>query len=197
MHSLRYGERMVKSVPTRGKDLETQDIIYYRYDAIEKRTRNVIERQTNVEKAKILKETFYVGGAFEMFRKYAEADMFQLRYTSSELSNPGDSCFSSRSILKERTVGLLNRYCSIISVTFRALQPSRGTRTPTFLPAKSMRRTARHQRALSFGKQKYPTDVDFLGKDSNKTGPYHLDLRYYASWLGRFHFADPKGSVDG
>lgn len=92
---------MVRSVQTLGKGSEARETIYYRYDATGKRVRKVIERQTESEKAQILKETIYTGCAFEVFRKYAGGRGISVEVHSLRIIESGRQLL----LIEKRTLG--------------------------------------------------------------------------------------------
>ncbi|OAR03093.1 hypothetical protein LLEC1_03147, partial [Akanthomyces lecanii] len=192
-----YGERMVRSVQTCGKGSEARETIYYRYDATGKRVRKVIERQSESDKPKILKETIYIGGAFEVFRKYAGGGDLSAEVHSLRIIESGRQLL----LVEKRTLGgdsrspgLLYRYqlgnfqgSATVEVDEHANIISYEEYTPYGVSSVSS----------VFRETEVPKRYRFLGKERDETGLYHFGLRYYAPWLGRFVSADPKGAADG
>ncbi|OAA70033.1 YD repeat-containing protein [Akanthomyces lecanii RCEF 1005] len=192
-----YGERMVRSVQTCGKGSEARETIYYRYDATGKRVRKVIERQAESEKPKVLKETIYIGGAFEVFRKYAGGGDVSVEVHSLRIIESGRQLL----LVEKRTLGgdsrapgLLYRYqlgnfqgSATVEVDENANVLSYEEFTPYGVSSVSS----------VFRETEVPKRYRFLGKERDETGLYHFGVRYYAPWLGRFVSADPKGSADG
>ncbi|ATY64735.1 YD repeat-containing [Cordyceps militaris] len=192
-----YGERMVQSVQTQGRGGEVREVLYYRYDATGKRTRKVTERHTASGEVRMTKETIYIGGAFEVFRKYAGSGEVSLEVHSLRISESGRQLL----LVENRTVGgdgrapgLVYRYqlgnfqgSAAVEVDQHANILSYEEYTPYGVSSVSS----------VFRPTEVPKRYRFLGKERDETGLYHLGLRYYAPWLGRFASADPKGAADG
>jgi len=175
----------------------------YRYDATGKRVRKVTERKTSDGKTFPIKETIYIGGAFEIFRRFNGRGETSFESHSLSIAESGrrlllidhrvvgpedDSSSSGRAPDTVYRYQLANHQGS---ATTEVDQDSRIISHEEYTPygVSSLR--------FTLGQTEVPKRHRFLGKELDETGLYHLGARYYATWLGRFTSADPKGAADG
>ncbi|KAJ2973538.1 hypothetical protein NQ176_g6551 [Zarea fungicola] len=194
-----YNERMVESVQTLGKDSQARERIYYRYDATGKRVRKVIERQSASQEPMIVKETIYIGGAFEVLLKYKGGNPLDvsLEVHSLRIIESGRQLLLIENRTKggdSRAPGLLYRYqlgnfqgSATVEVDKEGRIISYEEYTPYGVSSVS----------TVYREIEVPKRYRFLGKERDETGLYHFGARYYDPTIGRFISADPSGSVDG
>jgi RHS repeat-associated protein len=194
-----YRDRMVSSIQTRTKDENStcEEFCFYSYDSTGKRIRKVIERKSKNPAPVRVKEFLYIGGAFEIFRRYNGNGDISTEVQSISIAESGQRVALIDNRIKgtdDRAPSLLYRYTlgnyqgsSIIEIdenasiiSFEEYLPYGGTALQA-----------------SYKQTDVPKRYRFLGKEKDETGLYHLGARYYAAWLGRFTSADPKGLVDG
>ncbi|CEJ81595.1 hypothetical protein VHEMI01715 [[Torrubiella] hemipterigena] len=192
-----YGEHMASSVHSLGSDGEAKETTYYKYDGTGKRVRKITERHSSSDKASIIKETIYIGGAFEVFRRYTAASK-SLEVNNIRIMESGRQLLLIENRVAggdDRLPGLLYRYqlanfqgSAQIELDQEGKLISYEEYTPYGISSVK----------ANFEQTEIPKRYRFLGKERDiETGLYHLGARYYAPWLGRFVSADPKGSVDG
>ncbi|KAB5542516.1 YD repeat-containing protein [Coniochaeta sp. 2T2.1] len=195
-----YGDKMVATAPL-PHSLEkgpAQETTYYRYDATGKRVRKVTERSNADGTSTLVKETIYIGGAFEMFRRYSgSGGEVTLQIHSLSIAESGRRLL----LIDNRTIGADTRSPSTLyryqlanhqgSATMEVDHEARILSYEEYTPygVSSLR--------SMFSQSEVPKRYRFLGKEHDDSGLYHFEARYYAAWLGRFTAADPKGAADG
>ncbi|KAK3192710.1 hypothetical protein K4F52_001064 [Lecanicillium sp. MT-2017a] len=188
-----YAERMASSVQTVSKIEASAETTYYRYDTTGKRVRKVVERPRHV--ATPYKETIYVGGAFEVFKRYTPLKDVSVKVNTVHIIESGRQLLLiENSATEEDASTALYRYqlgnfqgSASVELDQDAQILSYEEFTPYGVSTvKSIYRET-----------EVPKRYRFLGKERDDTGLYHFGLRYYAAWLGRFISADPKGAIDG
>ena len=196
-----YGERMALSVQTVGRGGEARERTYYRYDATGQRVRKVTERcgggDDQPREPAIVKETVYIGGAFEVFRRYGGSGNVSLEVHSLSVAESGRRLL----LIENRTVGGDSRAPGVLyryqlgnnqgSATVEVDEDANLISYEEYTPygVSSLRAVYRDT--------EIPKRYRFLGKERDDTGLYHFGARYYAAWLGRFVSADPDGAADG
>ncbi|KAJ6785333.1 hypothetical protein PWT90_02600 [Aphanocladium album] len=194
-----YADRMVCSGQTSDKSGDMLGKTYYRYDATGKRVRKVVEKQSLAHGSLISKETIYIGGAYEILRKPKTTQSEDLEVESTRIIESGRQLLLIETVKRggDDAVGTargLYRYqlgnyqgSAAIEVDQDGQILSYEEYTPYGISTvKSL-----------FRETAVPKRYRFLGKEKDESGLYHFGLRYYASWLGRFISADPKGGIDG
>lgn len=194
-----YSDRMAASSPQSG-DVGTDaclETTRYRYDATGKRVRKITERKLTDGAVVPVKETLYIGGAFEIFRRYSGKGETKLEIHNLTIAESGRRLL----LIDNRTVGADSRSPAVLyryqlsnhqgSGTMEVDQEANVLSYEEYTPygVSSLR--------AMFKQTEAPKRYRFLGKEQDDSGLYHLGARYYAAWLGRFTSADPKGAQDG
>ncbi|WYZ35516.1 hypothetical protein EsH8_X_000163 [Colletotrichum jinshuiense] len=200
-----YGDKMVSSsshsLQETGSDnigdKDNPEQTFYQYDSTGKRVRKVTTRQTPNGKTLRIKETIYIGGAYEIFRRFDSNGDVTFESHSLTIAESGRRLL----LIDHRTIGSDIRAPDTVyryqlanhqgSATTEVDQDANILSYEEYTPygASSLRST--------FGQTEVPKRYRFLGKELDESGLYQLGARYYAAWLGRFTSADPKGAADG
>lgn len=196
-----YSDRMVASSPRSDSvgvgDEACRETTRYRYDATGKRVRKITEKKLPDGSVVPVKETLYIGGAFEVFRRYSGNGETTLEIHSLTIAESGRRLL----LIDNRTVGADSRSPAVLyryqlsnhqgSGTMEVDQEANILSYEEYTPygVSSLRAMLKQTEA--------PKRYRFLGKEQDDSGLYHLGARYYAAWLGRFTSADPKGAQDG
>ncbi|KAL6854889.1 hypothetical protein ACO1O0_006024 [Amphichorda felina] len=193
-----YSDRMVASSSQPDKsEGSRREATRYRYDATGQRVRKVTERTLDGGNVVPVKETVYIGGAFEVFRRYSGTGETTTEIHSLTIAESGRRLL----LVDNRTIGSDTRAPATVyryqlsnhqgSATMEVDQDAKILSYEEYTPyGLSSLRSTHHQTEI-------PKRYRFLGKELDDSGLYHLGIRYYAAWLGRFTSADPKGAVDG
>jgi RHS repeat-associated protein len=180
-------------------DLAGGGIVYFTYDAAGQRVRKVWEHNGTVE------ERIYLGG-YEVYRKRAA--------TAPTTATPD---------LERQTIQVLDgvRWIALVETTTAdtsqggAFQPSTVIRFQlgnhlgsAVLEVDDQGLVISYEEYHPYGTTAYHAGTGvaqvslkryrYTGKERDEeTGLHYYGARYYASWLGRWTAADPKGMVDG
>jgi RHS repeat-associated protein len=192
-----YAERMATSAQTASKSAALAETTYYRYDATGKRVRKVVERQLEQHGSTVYKETIYIGGAFEVFKRYKALKDVAVEAKTARIIESGRQLLLIENVSAGEdgtTKKPLYRYqlgnfqgSASVEVDQDAQILTYEEFTPYGIST---------VRAI-YRETDVPKRYRFLGKERDCTGLYHFGLRYYAAWLGRFISSDPKGAIDG
>lgn len=192
-----YGERMASSVQSIARDEDAHETTYYRYDGTGKRVRKVTERRSGSDETSIVRETVYIGGAFEVFRRYSSASK-SLEVNSIRVIESGRQLVLIENRIlggDSRLPGSLYRYQLVNYQGSAQVEMDQNCNVITY---EEYTPYGVSSIKVALERTEMPKRYRFLGKERDKeTGLYHFGARYYAPWLGRFVSADPKGSVDG
>lgn len=196
-----YSDRMVASSPQFDGGGAAGDASWettrYRYDATGKRVRKITEKKRSDGAMVPVKETLYIGGAFEVFRRYNGNGETTLEIHSITIAESGRRLL----LIDNRTIGADSRSPEVLfryqlsnyqgSGTMEVDQEANILSYEEYTPygVSSLR--------AMFKQTEAPKRYRFLGKEQDDSGLYHLGARYYAAWLCRFTSADPKGAQDG
>ncbi|KAH6845654.1 YD repeat-containing protein [Chaetomium sp. MPI-CAGE-AT-0009] len=198
-----YSDRMVASSTqsdgdrTGGDASESWETTRYRYDATGKRVRKITERKLPDGAVVLVKETLYIGGAFEVFRRYNGDGETTLEIHSLTIAESGRRLL----LIDNRTVGTDSRSPAVLYRYQLSNHQGSGTmevdQEANILSYEEYTPYGVSGLRAMFKQTEAPKRYRFLGKEQDDSGLYHLGARYYAAWLGRFTSADPKGAQDG
>ncbi|KAK4165588.1 YD repeat-containing protein [Cladorrhinum sp. PSN259] len=209
-----YSDRMVASISTQktqgsakegpdghAADNTTKEQTLYRYDATGMRVRKVTERVAADGRAFLLKETIYIGGAFQVLRRFdVTSGEAKFELHSLSIAESGRPLL----LIDHRVLGPSSDNGVPATVYRYQLSNHQGS---TATEVDQDARILSHEEYTPYGvsalrfafrQTEAPKRYRFLGKElDDGTGFYHLGARYYAAWLGRFTTADPLGHGDG
>lgn len=175
-------------------------VTYYRYDSTGKRVRKITGTRSPDGARAIAKETIYIGGGFEIFRKYhpASNDLKLEIQTAQVLGSKGTRIVRAEFKVagdNEKIPPRLLRYQQANmqgSCTLEVDELGRMVTYEEYSPYGSST-----YRAFG-GQTEVPKRYRFTGKEKDdNSGLYYYGSRYYAAWLGRWVSADPAGLGDG
>ena len=193
-----YGDKMVSSSSqASGKEEACREQTFYRYDSTGKRVRKTTERKNPDGSMTLVKETIYIGGAFEVFRRFSGRGDVTLEIHSLSIAESGRRLL----LIDNRIVG--NDTRSPATVYRYQLANHQGSAT---MEVDQDANILTYEEYTPYGvsalramvkQTEVPKRYRFIGKEQDDSGLYAFGVRYYAAWLGRFTSADPKGAADG
>ncbi|GIK07130.1 hypothetical protein Aspvir_002785 [Aspergillus viridinutans] len=183
---------------------------YYVYNALGVRVRKVTERAAAEKKdASKLRETYTLSGfgGYEIYREYSGASGGSQGALKSQKKTVQvhDGGSTPLALVEEATTGLgglpsaSSRFLMLLLIRY---QLDDGLEVDDLGQVISM------EEYSPFGPTTFRatrSDVDspakyrFAGypRDTQETGLYHCEARYYAAWIGRWTSSDPLGVLDG
>ena len=183
-------------------DSEKRETTWYVYDESGKRVRKVTEQQLDQSQDSLcVKETIYIGGAYEIFRTYKGPST--TRSIELELETLSISGGSDRLVLIENK--LQGGDPKIPAQLMRYQYSNRQSSVSIELDDEA--NLISYEEYTPYGSTSYqamqtqtevPKRYRWTGKEKDtESGLYHNGLRYYMAGVGRWTSADPKGLVDG
>ncbi|PNP61027.1 hypothetical protein FNYG_14241 [Fusarium nygamai] len=177
-------------------------VSWYVYDETGKRTRKITEQHDkDGGPPRKIKETFYIGSAYEIFRTYAgptNSQAISLEIETVSVSSGGDRVAMAENRLQgsnPRVPSQLIRY-----------QYANAQNSVT-LELDDEANVVSYEEFTAYGTTSYeavgdqteiPKRYRYTGKEKDReTGLYHMGVRYYMAAVARWTSADPKGIADG
>ncbi|KAK4207638.1 virulence plasmid 65kDa B protein-domain-containing protein [Rhypophila decipiens] len=181
-------------------------VSWYVYDDSGKRTRKITEQhdKEGLEPPRKVKETFYIGGSYEIFRTYSGQQENSTQAVSLEIETVAVSSGGDRVAMAENRLqgGSNGRVPSqLIRYQHANVQNS------VTLELDDEANVVSYEEFTAYGTTSYEavgdrTDIPkryrYTGKEKDsETGLYHMGVRYYMAGVARWTSADPKGIADG
>jgi RHS repeat-associated protein len=197
-----YRNRLATSSAVESPDgNSTSCMTYYRYDSTGKRVRKITEATRSDGTRAPVKESIYIGGAFEIFRRYHKNG----KEVKLELQTPDILTATGHRIARAEFKTISTGENRIPDRLIRFQYGDRqGSGT---LELDSEARIITYSEYTPYGETSYeatggqtevPQRYRYVGKElDDNSGLYYMGARYYAAWLGRWTSADPAGLGDG
>ena len=194
-----YRDQLQSTARLPQKDSSTETMVTsYRYDSTGKRVRKVTEPRRGEDQTTMrLKETLYIGGTFEIFRKYHNNGEIKLEVETTKILESTRTTL----VIETKTKGEnpkippeLYRYQYSNqqgSVALELDDTGKIISYEEYTPYGNSSYQANHNQT------EVPKRYRYVGKEKDDSGLYYQGARYYAAWLGRWISSDPKGLIDG
>ncbi|KAI4159141.1 MAG: hypothetical protein LQ342_006845 [Letrouitia transgressa] len=178
------------------------EITWFVYDETGKRVRKVTEqRGAGNSLPRMIKQTMYIGSAYESFRTYhgSEADQsVDLEIETLSISSGGARLATVENRLRGKDSGIP---AQLIRFQYSNYQSS------VVLELDDDANTVSYEEYTPYGSTSFqavdmqtevPKRYRWTGKEKDtETGLYHNGLRYYMAGIARWTSADPQGLADG
>jgi RHS repeat-associated protein len=172
---------------------------WYTYDGTGMRVRKVTENHCKAgERSVPLKETIYIGGAYQIFRRYSGSEemTFELE-TLSLMENDRLVALvetKTEGITHHKVPGQLIRYQ--LSNHQDSISLELGD-TGQLISFEEYTPYGDTSYKATYGEIEIPKLYRYTGRERDDSGLYYNAARFYAPWIGRWINPDPKGLVDG